>query len=69
MNENSLKNLIPFNELDPEKQREISRKGGIASGIARREAKTFKETFGNILDIQLSEMLKKIKKDLSLIHI
>lgn len=36
-------NLIPFNELTEEKQREIARKGGIASGKARKERKTLKE--------------------------
>lgn len=30
------RNLTPFNEMPPERQREIARKGGIASGAARR---------------------------------
>lgn len=30
------KNLISFNNMPPERQREIARKGGMASGAARR---------------------------------
>lgn len=30
-------NLRPFNTLPPEEQRELSRRGGIASGARRRE--------------------------------
>lgn len=37
MNENSLKNLVSFDKMSEEKQRELSRKGGISSGIARRK--------------------------------
>lgn len=29
-------NLIPFNRIDPERHRKLSRKGGRASGAARR---------------------------------
>lgn len=36
-------NLIPFNELTKEEQREIARKGGKASVEARRKRKTLKE--------------------------
>lgn len=36
-------NLIPFNELTEEKQRELARKGGIASGKVRKEKKMLKE--------------------------
>ena len=36
-------NLIPFNELTEEEQRELARKGGIASGEARRRRKTLKD--------------------------
>ena len=36
-------NLIPFNKLTEEEQREIARKGGIASGESRRQRKTLKE--------------------------
>ena len=37
------KNLKPQNTRTKEEQKEIARKGGIASGKARRERKTFKE--------------------------
>lgn len=37
------KNLKPFSELTEKEQREIRRKGGIASVKKRREKKTFKE--------------------------
>lgn len=32
-------NLIPFTKRTPEEHRELSRKGGIASGVARRQKK------------------------------
>lgn len=37
------KNLIPFNQRTESEQREIASRGGIASGEARRERKTFRE--------------------------
>lgn len=36
-------NLIPFSERSQEEARELGRKGGIASGKARKERKTLKE--------------------------
>lgn len=36
-------NLIPMNERTKEEQREIAKKGGIASGKVRRERKKFKD--------------------------
>ena len=36
-------NLKPFNELTEKEQREIARKGGIASGESRKKRKTLKE--------------------------
>ena len=47
---NGQENLIPFNELTEEKQRELARKGGIASGEARRRKKTFKEELITLLE-------------------
>ena len=44
-------NLIPNSERSPKEVRENGRKGGIASGIARREKKTLREmmeTFGSL---------------------
>ena len=37
------KNLIPFNELPPEKQKEIRAKGGRATGAKKREKKKLRE--------------------------
>ena len=36
-------NLKPFNELTQEEQRKLAKKGGIASGKARKEKKLLKE--------------------------
>lgn len=36
-------NLIPQSKRTKKQQREVARKGGIASGIARREKKTLRE--------------------------
>lgn len=47
---NNSKNLIPNSERTPEELREIARKGGIASGEARRKKKIYKEVFESILD-------------------
>lgn len=45
-----LDNLIPMNERSKEEVREIARKGGINSGIARREKATMKKTLEMLLD-------------------
>lgn len=47
MNESNLK---PFNTLTEEEQRELARKGGIASGEARRRKKTLKEELIALLE-------------------
>lgn len=39
------KNLIPLNKRTKEQQKEIARKGGIASQKKQKERKTFKEQF------------------------
>lgn len=39
----NMQNLIPNSERTPEQLREQTRKGGIASGEARRKRKAFKE--------------------------
>ena len=44
---NNIENLVP---LTTEKAREIGRKGGINSGIARREKATMKETLKQMLE-------------------
>ena len=42
---NNKENLIPFNELTEEEQRELAIKGGKASAEARRRKRTMKKTF------------------------
>lgn len=42
-------NLIPLNKRTKEEQREITRKGGIASGKKRQEKIVFKELFQMLL--------------------
>lgn len=48
-------NLIPNSERTPEERQEIARKGGIASGKARRERKAFKEALLLALDTELED--------------
>lgn len=43
-------NLIPTNQRSKEEARELGRKGGIASGIARRERKTLREELTMLLE-------------------
>ena len=47
-------NLIPNSERSPEELREMAKKGGIASGIARRKKKTMKENLEIILGMPLN---------------
>ena len=49
------KNLIPQCERTKDEQREIARKGGIASGIARREKKTVQKILGDFLDLGITQ--------------
>ena len=55
-------NLIPNSERSPEEVRENGRKGGIASGKARREKKLFKEQIELLLSLPLKD--EKAKKQL-----
>lgn len=43
-------NLIPMSERTKDEVREIARKGGINSGIARREKATLRKTLEQLLD-------------------
>lgn len=36
-------NLTPFSEIPPERHRELSAKGGIASGVKRRERRDLRQ--------------------------
>ena len=48
------KNLIPNSERTPEELREMTRKGGIASGKARRKKADLKKAFETILQADVS---------------
>ena len=57
-------NLIPLNERTKSEQRKIQKKGGIASGKARREKADLKKKVNQILEMdvfspQLKEMLEE----------
>jgi hypothetical protein len=63
MNEDNLK---PISERSSEEVREMGRKGGIASGKARREKKLFKEAIekqlGQSLDSMITSMIDQAQK-------
>lgn len=60
MPKDGTENLIPFNERTKEEQRKIQRKGGIASGKARREKADLKKKVNEILAMDVfSPQLKK----------
>lgn len=57
-------NLIPLNKRTKSEQREIQRKGGIASGKVRKERADFKKKIDEVLSMevfnpQLKEMLEE----------
>ena len=58
------KNLIPFNQRTKKEQREIARQGGIKSGEARREQKTYREMAKAMLSAQITDpkMLGEMEK-------
>ena len=57
MPRNGTKNLIPTNKRSKEEAKKIGKKGGIASGKARREKKTLRQC----LEILLEKTLKDKK--------
>ena len=60
-------NLIPLNERTKEEQREIARKGGIASGKARRKKKLLRQIIDEIGESRLNtNEAKDIAKALSI---
>lgn len=52
------KNLKPQSGRTKDEQREIARKGGIASGEARRKKKSMKESFETLFAMQASDKYK-----------
>lgn len=49
------KNLIPMPERTEDEQREICRKGGIASGVARRRKRSLKEAADLLMSMPVSD--------------
>lgn len=59
------KNLIPNSERSPEELREMGRKGGIASGEARRRNRRLRETAEIVAQVFFeTEEGKKLMEDL-----
>lgn len=52
------KNLIPNTERSPEELREMGRKGGIASGRARRRKRDLRKLASMLLDKQIADSFK-----------
>lgn len=61
---NGQENLIPFTERTEDEQREIARKGGVASGEARRKKRDAKAAARLILNLPASESLEANLKKL-----
>ncbi len=56
------KNLTPMNKRSLEEQKELQRKGGKASGVARRKKADLKKAFETLLSLDVTD--SKIKKQL-----
>ena len=56
------KNLTPMNKRSLEEQKELQRKGGKASGVARRRKADLKKAFETLLALDVTD--SKIKKQL-----
>lgn len=54
-------NLIPFNELTEEKQRELASKGGKASGEARKQKKLMREQLNMLLNLPIKSSKIKVQ--------
>ena len=54
-------NLIPFSERTEKEQREIQRKGGIQSGVARRRKRTLKQAVEMVMSLPVSDPKVKAK--------
>jgi len=58
------KNLVSLKDRTTEEQREIARKGGVASGKARREKKLLSEFYGSLLadtfDVKVEGEIEKL---------
>lgn len=68
-NEENLKNGEPFRFRTGEQQVETARKGGIASGEARRRKKAMRDTAEMLLDMQVPKAAKELKQKLAIMGI
>ena len=68
-NEENLKKVAPFRFRTGEQQVETARRGGIASGEARRRKKTMKETAKMLLDMEIPDAAKELKAKLKVMGI
>lgn len=48
-------NLIPADERSPEERQELGRRGGVASGAARRRKKSVREAVDHILSLPVGQ--------------
>lgn len=68
-NEENLKKGAPFRFRTGEQQVETARRGGIASGEARRRKKTMKETAKMLLDMEIPDAAKELKAKMKVMGI
>lgn len=68
-NEENLKKGEPYRFRTGEQQVEIARKGGIASGEARRRKKAMRDTAKMLLDMQVPKAAKELKQKLAVMGI
>lgn len=63
-NEENLKKGEPYRFRAGEQQVEIARKGGVASGEARRKKKAMRETAKMMMDMQIPDSFKQLRTKL-----
>jgi hypothetical protein len=51
----NLENLRPFSKDDVEKARAAGRKGGVASGVAKRRKRTFRELIETVMTMEVDD--------------
>lgn len=68
-NEENLKKGEPYRFRTGEQQVETARKGGIASGEARRRKKAMRDTAKMLLDMQVPKAAKELKQKLAVMGI
>lgn len=57
--------LIPINQLTEEEQKEFVKKGGVASGIARRKKRALKEVVKMIVGLKVTDEIRKRLENIS----